>query len=244
MPIHRRAILKGGFAAIAAAGLPGFALRAETRRPEMRVIPSSGASIPVVGLGTWITFNVGRDPVLLDESVAVMAAFFEAGGTVIDSSPMYGSSQDTVGHGLAKLGYPPVFAADKVWTPAGGDGREQIGDSRRKWGVPRFDLMQVRNLVDWREHLETLFAMKAAGEIGHIGITTSHGRRHELLERIMREYPLDFVQLGARFAPNGELPSDDHANIRAIRRLSFEEGPHLLFISPPRADAAPGQVDR
>ena len=147
MPIHRRAILKGGLAAIAAAQLPGFAPRAETRRPEMRVIPSSGASIPVVGLGTWITFNVGTDPVLLDESVAVMAAFFEAGGTVIDSSPMYGSSQDTVGHGLAKLGYPPVFAADKVWTPAGGDGREQIGDSRRKWGVPRFDLVQVRKLA-------------------------------------------------------------------------------------------------
>ena len=101
--------------------------------------------------------------------------------------------------GAAALGAairaPRVFAADKVWTPAGGDGREQIGDSRRKWGVPRFDLMQVHNLVDWREHLETLFATKAAGEIGHIGITTSHGRRHELLERIMREYPLDFVQL-------------------------------------------------
>src|SRR5438067_7882228 len=116
MPIHRRVILKGGLAAIAAAQLPGFAPRAETRRPEMRVIPSSGKSIPVVGLGTWITFNVGMDPVLLDKSAAVMAAFFEAGGTVIDSSPMYGSSQDTVGHGLAKLGYPPVFAADKVWT--------------------------------------------------------------------------------------------------------------------------------
>ena len=64
-----------------------------------------------------------------------------------------------------------------------------------KWGVARFDLVQVHNLVDWREHLETLFSMKAAGEIAHIGITTSHGRRHELLERIMREYPLDFVQL-------------------------------------------------
>ena len=114
MPIHRRAILKGGLAAIAAAGLPDVALRAETTRPKKRVIPSSGEAIPVVGLGTWITFNVGTDPVLLDESVAVMAAFFEAGGTVIDSSPMYGSSQDTVGHGLAKLGYPPVFAADKI----------------------------------------------------------------------------------------------------------------------------------
>src|SRR5438132_11019783 len=135
MPIHRRAILKGGLAAIAAAvGLPDFAPLGKTARPQMRVIPSSGESIPVVGLGTWITFNVGADPVLRDESVAVMAAFFEAGGTVIDSSPMYGSSQDTVGHGLAKLGYPPVFAADKVWTLAGGDGREQIGDSRRKMG--------------------------------------------------------------------------------------------------------------
>ena len=78
MPLHRRAILKGGLAAIAAAGLPGFAPQAETTRPEMHVIPSSGASIPVVGLGTWITFNVGTDPVLLDESVAVMAAFFQA----------------------------------------------------------------------------------------------------------------------------------------------------------------------
>jgi diketogulonate reductase-like aldo/keto reductase len=185
MPTHRRAILKGGLVEIAAAGLPSVAPRAETTRPKSRVIPSSGEAIPVVGLGTWITFNVGRDPVLLDESVAVMAAFFEAGGTVIDSSPMYGSSQDTVGHGLTKLGYPPVFAADKVWTPAGGDGREQIGDSRRKWGVPRFDLMQVHNLVDWREHLETLFAMKAAGEIGYVGITLTGGggaKRHQSLQ--------------------------------------------------------------
>ncbi|MGD9614607.1 MAG: aldo/keto reductase [Alphaproteobacteria bacterium] len=195
MPLHRRAFLKGGLAAIAAAGLPGFAPRAETARPAMRVIPSSGEAVPAVGLGTWITFNVGTDPVLLAESVAVMAAFFAAGGTVIDSSPMYGSSQDTVGHGLAKLGHPPVFAAEKVWTPAGGSGSEQVAASRRKWGVPRFDLMQVHNLVDWREHLETLFAMKQAGEIRHVGITTSHGSRHELLERIMREHPIDFVQL-------------------------------------------------
>ena len=132
---------------------------------------------------------------LLGESVAVMRAFFEAGGTVIDSSPMYGSSQNTVGYGLAKLGNPPVFSADKVWTPGGGDGREQIAESRREWGVPRFELMQVHNLVDWREHLGMLFAMKEAGEIGHIGVTTSHGRRHDLLERIMREHPLDFIQL-------------------------------------------------
>jgi diketogulonate reductase-like aldo/keto reductase len=195
MPNCRRAVLTGGLAAIAAAGLSGLMPRTAAARPQMRAIPSSGEAIPAVGLGTWITFNVGADPVLLAESVAVMAAFFEAGGTVIDSSPMYASSQDTVGHGLARLGYPPVFAAEKVWTPAGGSGREQITASRRNWGVPRLDLMQVHNMVDWREHLETLFAMKASGEIRYVGITTSHGSRHDLVERIMREHQLDFVQL-------------------------------------------------
>jgi diketogulonate reductase-like aldo/keto reductase len=195
MPIHRRTVLKGGLAAVAAAGLPAPTLQAAAARPGMRAIPSSGEAIPAVGLGTWITFNVGADPVLIAGSVAVMAAFFEAGGRVIDSSPMYASSQDTVGQGLARLGHPPVFAAEKVWTPAGGSGRAQIAASLRKWGVPRFDLMQVHNLVDWREHLKTLFALKAAGRIRYVGITTSHGSRHDLVERIMREHPIDFVQL-------------------------------------------------
>ena len=194
MQMKRRTLLKHGIAAAAVAGLPGPGA-AQAGMPALRRIPSTGDAIPAVGLGTWITFNVAGDPLLLDESVAVMRAFFDAGGTVIDSSPMYGSSQDTVGYGLAKLGNPPVFAADKVWTPGGGDGREQIAASRRKWGIPRFDLMQVHNLVDWREHLDILFAMKVAGEIRHVGITTSHGRRHDLLERVMREHPIDFVQL-------------------------------------------------
>ncbi|TJW60939.1 MAG: aldo/keto reductase, partial [Mesorhizobium sp.] len=114
----------------------------------MRTVPSSGEMLPAVGLGTWITFNVGDDPVLRDECAEVMAAFFAAGGRMIDSSPMYGSSQPVIGYGLEKLGRPEaLFSAEKVWTSSAADGPAQIERSRRFWGVPRFDLVQVHNLV-------------------------------------------------------------------------------------------------
>jgi diketogulonate reductase-like aldo/keto reductase len=194
MSIHfptRRSVLAGG-AALTLSGLTA-PLAAQTPQVLMRPIPSSGETIPAIGLGTWITFNVGDDPVLRDECAAVMAALFESGGRMIDSSPMYGSSQPVIGYGLAKLGDTPVIAADKVWTS--GDGPEQIEQSRRYWGVPRFDLLQVHNLVNWQEHLKTLYAMKDAGQLRYVGITTSEGRRHDLFEEIMRSEPLDFVQL-------------------------------------------------
>ena len=125
-----------------------------------------------------------------------MAAFFEAGGRVIDSSPMYGSSQAVVGYGLEKLGRPPgLFSADKVWTSSSSGGPAQIEQSLSRWGIPRFDLMQVHNLVAWESHLKTLFGLKAAGQVRYVGITTSEGRRHNLFEEIMRTQPLDFVQI-------------------------------------------------
>jgi diketogulonate reductase-like aldo/keto reductase len=152
--------------------------------------------LPVLGLGSWVTFNVGEDPELLDECTAVMKAFFQAGGRMIDSSPMYGSSQPTIGYGLEKLGYPKaLFSAEKVWTSDGSDGPAQIERTLRLWGVPSLDLIQVHNLVAWQEHLETLFAMKAAGKLRYVGITTSHGRRHSEVERIMKSQPIDFIQV-------------------------------------------------
>lgn len=161
-----------------------------------RPIPSTGEALPVVGLGTWITFNVGNDIEARDSCAAVMHAFFAAGGRVIDSSPMYGSSQAVVGYGLQKLGYlPRLFAADKVWTSSTAAGRSQIEESRRHWRIPRFDLLQVHNLLTWEAHLKTLLAMKAAGEVRYVGITTSEGRRHREFERVMRQHPLDFVQV-------------------------------------------------
>lgn len=161
-----------------------------------RPVPSSGEALPLVGLGSWITFNVGDDQVARDACAQVMGAFFAAGGRMIDSSPMYGSSQSVIGYGLAKLGRPAgLFAADKVWISSASRGPAQIEASRQAWGVPRFDLLQVHNLLSWDAHLRTLLAMKAEGQLRYVGITTSEGRRHGEFEQIMRAQPLDFVQV-------------------------------------------------
>ena len=164
-----------------------------------RPIPSGGEPLPVIGLGSWITFNVGTDRVARDNCAEVMRNFFAAGGRVVDSSPMYGSSQEVIGYGLGKLSSagraPPVFAADKVWIASGARGPAQTEMSRRHWNVPRFDLLQVHNLLAWQEHLPMLLAMKAAGQLRYVGITTSEGRRHRELEQIMASQPIDFVQV-------------------------------------------------
>lgn len=151
----------------------------------------------MIGLGTWITFNVGNDRVARDNSAEVMRNFFAAGGRIIDSSPMYGSSQEVIGYGLGKLNKnaTQVFAADKVWISSGTRGPAQIETSRQRWSVPRFDLLQVHNLLAWQEHLPTLLAMKATGRVRYVGITTSEGRRHREFEQIMASQPLDFVQV-------------------------------------------------
>ena len=191
MAISRRAIL-GGLPAATAGLMLGRPAAAE----PSRVVPSTGVRVPVVGLGSWITFNVGDDPVLLDQCAAVIAAFAEEGGGMIDSSPMYGSAQGTIGHGLSRLSdRAPIFSADKVWTSAPREAPEQIARTAQNWGVSEFDLLQVHNLRAWEAHLDRLFAMKSEGRLGHVGVTTSHGRRHAALERIMRDQPLDFVQL-------------------------------------------------
>lgn len=216
--------------AIAVAPLLGPAMGlAQQARPATRAIPSSGEAIPLVGLGSWITFNVGDDRVARDASTEVMRAFFQAGGRLIDSSPMYGSAQEVIGYGLKKLGRPPdLFAADKVWISGGAEGRAQMETSRRLWGVPRFDLLQVHNLLDWESHLPTLFAMKAAGQLRYVGITTSHGRRHGDMERVMASQPIDFVQLTYnlfdREAEQRLLPLARERGIAVIVNRPFQQG--------------------
>jgi diketogulonate reductase-like aldo/keto reductase len=109
---------------------------------------------------------------------------------------MYASSQDVIGYGLHKAALTGrIFSADKVWTSSGAQGRVQIERSRQKWQVGRFDLVQVHNLLNWQEHLPTLFAMKAAGQVRYVGITTSEGRRHRDMEQLMRSQAIDFVQV-------------------------------------------------
>jgi diketogulonate reductase-like aldo/keto reductase len=191
-----------------------------------RPIPGSGEAIPVIGMGSWITFNVGRDPELRAHRVKVLRAFFEGGGGMIDSSPMYGSSEAVIGHGLRQLGFPDTtFAATKVWHMLTGAGEEQMAESRKLWGVDRFDLMQVHNLVNWEGHLATLQADKKAGRIRFIGATTSHGRRHDEMARVMAEQPLDFAQFTYnildREAENRLLPLAAERGIGVIANRPF-----------------------
>ena len=223
IPNDTRRRLLGAIAAVPLLGL------AQQARPASRAIPSSGEAVPLVGLGSWITFNVGNDPVARDASTEVMRAFFQAGGRLIDSSPMYGSAQDVIGFGLRKLGRPTnLFAADKVWISDGDEGRAQVETSRRLWGIPRFDLMQVHNLLSWQAHLPTLFAMKAAGQLRYVGITTSHGRRHDDMEQVMASQPIDFVQftynLIDREAEQRLLPLARERGIAVIVNRPFQQG--------------------
>lgn len=196
----RRAFLKGLGVAAAAWALPG-PLRSAVApggRGDLltKAIPATGERIPVLGMGTWITFDVPDLFGLRASRVEVLRRFFDAGGAMIDSSPMYGRSEATVGHCLRELSNDEgLFSATKVWTPVRWHGRRQIAESEELWGVERFDLLQIHNLLSWEAHLETLREMKAEGGVRYLGVTTSDGRRHEAMERMIVEQPFDFVQL-------------------------------------------------
>jgi len=240
-PHSRRAALRGlaalSFSSVAS--LPLFAAASgapANAEPRRKAIPSTGEMLPLVGLGSWITFNVGDDPPARRACAEVMRAFFAAGGRMIDSSPMYGSSQAVIGEGLAALGgNVPVFAADKVWVTPGERGPAQVEASRRLWQRPRFDLLQVHNLLAWQEHLPMLFAMKAAGRLRYVGITTSEGRRHGELEAIMRSQPIDFVQLSYnlldRDVEERLLPLAQERGIAVIVNRPFRQGALLQSLA-------------
>jgi diketogulonate reductase-like aldo/keto reductase len=140
---------------------------------------------------------------------------------------MYGSSQGVIGEGLQKIGSPrQVFSADKVWTSSGG--AAQVEASRNLWRVPRFDLLQVHNLLAWERQLPLLLAMKAEGRVRYVGITTSEGRRHREIEEIMRGHRIDFVQLSYnpldREAEQRLLPLARDRGIAVLANRPFREG--------------------
>ncbi len=227
--ITRRDSLKLIGATLAAMTLPSMPLFANTGGLRQKNYAGTNNALPVIGMGTWRTFNVGSDPKLLDARTEVVKAFFELGGRLIDTSPMYGSSPDTLGYALQQLGTPEnLFAADKVWSPAGGTAREQVAEQEQRWDVQRLDLVQVHNLTDWREHLAALQEMKAEGRLGYIGITTSHGRRHREMEQIMTSEDIDFVQLtyniAHREAEDRLLPLAQERNIGVIVNRPYAGG--------------------
>jgi diketogulonate reductase-like aldo/keto reductase len=161
-----------------------------------RPIPATGERIPAVGLGTWLTFDV---PIGNTAAVArrrdVALRFFDGGGRLIDSSPMYGQAESLLGEVLPRND-SRLFSATKVWTPLGAYGPTQMRRSLALWKLPRVDLMQVHNLLAWRSHLPTLREWKAQGLTRLIGITTSHGRDHDLVQRILEtERGIDVMQI-------------------------------------------------
>ncbi len=185
--------------------------------------------VPAIGMGTWITFDVGNDSAIRDARVDVLRAFFEAGGRLVDSSPMYGSAEDVLGYCLKRIPDAPLYAASKVWLPSVDLGDEQMEASRALWGIPRFDLMQVHNLLAYEGHIETLRAMKAAGQVRRIGITTSHGRRHGRFDEIMqRDESLDSVQftynIDDREAEARLLPIAAERGLSVIINRPFQRG--------------------
>ena len=247
--IARRFVLRQLALGLGTAWTPWVGAQAPPKGPvALKPIPSTGEMLPVVGLGTWITFNVGNDRAARDACADVMKAFFEAGGRMIDSSPMYGSSQPVVGHGLARLGLAArVFAADKVWTSSGARGPGQVEESRRHWNIARFDLLQVHNLLGWEEQLPMLFSMKQAGRLRYVGITTSEGRRHREIEDVMRRHPLDFVQvtynLLDREVEQRILPLARERGIAVIANRPFREGALLRDLQRHRLPAWAAEVD-
>lgn len=229
-PLTRRSML---CAAAAAVALP---THGRVTPIALKTIPTTNELIPAIGMGTWRTFNVGASESARAQRTEVLARFFEMGGRIIDSSPMYGSSQSVVGDALARLGRTnDVFAADKIWVSGGDNGPPQIAETRARWGVKRFDLLQVHNLVSWEAHLETLFAMKADGRLAHVGVTSYSGLRYGEIARIMETHAIDFIQItyniADREAERRLLPLAAERGIAVIANRPFREGALIDYVS-------------
>src|SRR5574342_617520 len=166
-----------------------------------RPIPRSGERIPVIGLGTWQTFDVGGDAGGRASAREVLRLFVAGGGRVVDSSPMYGSAESVVGDLAAELGIQSrLFHATKVWTSGRDAGVHQMETSLARMRVARMDLMQVHNLLDVRTHLATLRDWKKAGRVRYVGITHYHAGAHAELEGLLAAEQLDFVQVNYSLA--------------------------------------------
>ena len=192
---------------------------------HQRKIPSTGEMLPVVGCGTWRTFDVGAAPEQRAPLADVLKTLFEAGGSVIDTSPMYGAAEGVVGDLLAASGTrDKAFIATKVWTSGRDRGIAQMRESLRLLRTDRIDLMQIHNLVDWRTHLPTLRAWKAEGRIRLLGVTHYTDQAHAELESVLRAETWDFVQLNYAL--------DDRAVERRLLPLAAERGIAVIVNQP------------
>ncbi len=194
---RRRATKTLAKLAMSSFALPPFSMVSRNQKSAMlkRPIPSSGNPLPVIGLGTWQSFDVGNDSESRKQLTQVLSQMNAMGGKVIDSSPMYGSSEAVVGDLTSTLDFQDsFFYATKVWTSGRQQGIDQMKRSMQKMNRKTIDLMQIHNLVDWKTHLSTLKNMKEKGEIKYWGITHYTNASHEVLAQLIRDEKPDFAQ--------------------------------------------------
>lgn len=217
----------------AAADKPAAGKSSATAKRQMitRRIPGAkdGEVIPVIGMGTWNTFDVGASSQERAPLLDVLKPFYEAGARLIDSSPMYGQAEAVTGDLVKQLGkQAQTFYATKVWTTGREQGRAQIEQSMRLLQTPRLDLLQIHNLVDWRTHAATLQILKKEGRIRYAGITHYTVAAHADLETVLRAEPFDFVQfnysIATRAAERRLLPLCQERNVGVLINRPFEEG--------------------
>jgi len=194
-----------------------------------RLIPSSGELLPVIGLGTWQTFDVGQSTSELDPLREVLKTLVENGGSLIDSSPMYGRSEKVVGQLTSELGIKEkIFEATKVWTSGQKEGEQQINDSFRLLQADPIELFQIHNLVDWPTQLQTLRRLKDNNKIKYIGLTHYHSGGYDNMEELMRTEQIDFIQinynLAVRAAAERILPLAKDKGIAVLINRPYEGG--------------------
>lgn len=192
---------------------------------QTRAIPSSNEPLPIVGLGTYRGFDVAPQEPAYKQLPGVLRALFEKGGTVIDSSPMYGRAEENTGE-LLSIHEPrsPAFLATKVWTRGREEGIAQMEQSFKLLQTDRIDLMQIHNLLDWQIHLPTLRHWKEQGRIRYIGITHYTASAYEEVEQVLKTEPLDFLQINYAL--------DDRGVEKRILPLCRERGVAVICNRP------------
>jgi aryl-alcohol dehydrogenase-like predicted oxidoreductase len=192
-------------------------------------IPKTGELLPAIGLGTWQTFDVAEGKSAREPINEVLREFVRSGGSVVDSSPMYGKSESVTGALAAELGlHKQLFLATKVWTSGREAGIRQMEESFKRLRTQRMDLLQVHNLVDYRTHLTTLRAWKAQGKARYIGVTHYTASAYDQLARVINSEDLDFVQLNyslaEREAEQHLLPLAADKQLAVLVNRPFAEG--------------------
>ncbi len=224
----RRETIKKLFASGIALGMQPFDFKfANTMKT--RKIPASGEDLPIVGVGTWQTFDVGSAATDREPLKEVLKILVEKGGKVVDSSPMYGRSEAVTGDLAVETGTAKaLFMATKVWTSGKEQGIRQMQSSMEKMRVNTMDLMQIHNLVDWRTHLKTLRDWKEQGKIRYIGITHYTTSAFGHLEEIIKTEDIDFVQhnysIVSREAEKSLLPLAQDKGVTVIINQPYESG--------------------